>query len=233
MSDSNFTYTKQDSFVECGDILFLRLSQRVYKGLKEIRMAAFEKHALETLMILKDAILTSREIYRLAEGGYASADYNPDSVVWTIINRLRKKLGDEYIQLVEDKGYSFVGNNSLWAKSDFEPSAESFIDYAGVLINPSYRLIFNGSKPVTVRPRDYDVLDVLIHNSERVLSRSDIGKMIPHKQDEPDNLSPDNMHGIISRLRKNIGDKRCIRSIGYRGYQFVGRNGAESAPAVT
>lgn len=91
---------------ESGD---LRLDQKhamVYKNGKELRLGAMEYELLSILMA-NPGILIKRE--RLIDGIWdASKESAEDNTLSVNMSRLRKKIGNEYIETIRGFGYRFI-----------------------------------------------------------------------------------------------------------------------------
>jgi eukaryotic-like serine/threonine-protein kinase len=104
-------------------------------------------------------------------------------------------------------------------------------------IDPNRRQLWRENRSVPLHPKTFDILLVLVQNSERVVLKDDLMKTVwPDTFVEESNLSQN-----ISLLRKTLGDsieeRRYIVTIPGRGYRFAEKvevieDGTEqSAPA--
>jgi DNA-binding winged helix-turn-helix (wHTH) protein/Tol biopolymer transport system component len=89
-------------------------------------------------------------------------------------------------------------------------------------IDPSHRLLLREDRPVPLQPKAFEILLVLVENSEKVVSKDDLMKAVwPDTFVEESNLT---QHIFV--LRKTLGDaveeKRYIVTVPGRGYQFAG-----------
>jgi Tol biopolymer transport system component/DNA-binding winged helix-turn-helix (wHTH) protein len=89
-------------------------------------------------------------------------------------------------------------------------------------IDPSHRLLLRENQPVPLQPKAFEILLVLVENSEKVVSKDDLMKAVwPDTFVEESNLT---QHIFV--LRKTLGDaveeKRYIVTVPGRGYQFAG-----------
>ncbi|HEX8815716.1 MAG TPA: winged helix-turn-helix domain-containing protein [Terriglobales bacterium] len=89
-------------------------------------------------------------------------------------------------------------------------------------IDPAHRQLLREGQTVAIQPKAFDVLLVLVENSEKVVSKDDLIKTVwPDTFVEESNLS---QHIFV--LRKALGDtvdeKRYIVTVPGRGYRFAG-----------
>jgi eukaryotic-like serine/threonine-protein kinase len=99
--------------------------------------------------------------------------------------------------------------------------ARQFYDFGPYRIDPRRRMLLRQQHPLTLHPKAFEVLLVLVQNSERVVTKDDLMKMVwPDSFVEESNLSQQ-----IFVLRKTLGDaveeKRYIVTVPGRGYRFV------------
>jgi eukaryotic-like serine/threonine-protein kinase len=88
-------------------------------------------------------------------------------------------------------------------------------------VDPDHRQLLRQGQPVPLQPKAFDVLLVLVENSEKVVSKDDLIKTVwPDTFVEESNLS---QHIFV--LRKALGDaveeKRYIVTVPGRGYRFA------------
>jgi two-component system, OmpR family, response regulator CpxR len=107
------------------------------------------------------------------------------------------------------------------------PSQSARLEVGGVLLDPGMRAVAEGGKPVELTTFEFDILELLMRNAGRVLSRDTLMENFYNRKATPFDRSID-MH--ISHLRKKLenGDA-LIKTIRGVGYQFS--RGPEDAGA--
>lgn len=93
-----------------------------------------------------------------------------------------------------------------------------FGDYC---LDPSERILLRDDKPVSLTPKAFKLLQVLVENPGRILEKDDLMSLVwPDSFVEESNLS-----FTINLLRKTLGDSRhsprYIETIPKRGYRFI------------
>jgi len=109
--------------------------------------------------------------------------------------------------------------------------------FANFSLDPERRLLMRGDEPVALHPKAFELLLMLIENSDRVLTKNEILNTIWEGQFVEEN----NLAVQISALRKVFGETgkehRFIVTLPGRGYRFVSPVGYEkqkpaTAPAI-
>jgi len=102
----------------------------------------------------------------------------------------------------------------------YEPRPQSQsarIEVSGILLDPGTREVIAGAQPVELTTFEFDILELLMRNAGRVLSRDALMENFYNRKATPFDRSID-MH--ISHLRKKLehGDMliKTIRGIGYQ-----------------
>src|SRR3712207_5728260 len=101
-----------------------------------------------------------------------------------------------------------------------EPSGH-FYEFGPFRLDPAERLLLRQDTPVTLTPKVFDILLMLVRNGGRALAKEDFMREI-----WPDSFVEEgNLNRNISTLRKALGDGRdgqqFIKTIPKRGYRFV------------
>src|SRR5215467_227995 len=96
--------------------------------------------------------------------------------------------------------------------------ARRFYLFDGFRVDVSERLLFKDSREVTLTPKVFDTLLVLLENSSHVLTKKELMQQVwPDSFVEENNLAQN-----ISILRKALGEgKDYIQTVPKRGYRFV------------
>src|ERR1700691_1386244 len=109
-----------------------------------------------------------------------------------------------------------------------------FYEFGKFRMDPDHRLLLAGNHPVPLQPKAFDVLMVLVQNSERIVSKDDLMTAVwPETFVEESNLA----HHIFV-LRKALGDSkgenRYLVTVPGRGYRFAAKvTVVEQEQAVT
>src|ERR1041384_3266658 len=91
-------------------------------------------------------------------------------------------------------------------------------------LDPARRTLLRGNQPLTLAPKAFDMLLVLIRNRSRVLSKEELLSTI-----WPDTFVEEgNLKFNVSVIRKALGDESWIETLPRRGYRLAG-DGEESA----
>src|SRR5881275_1107209 len=108
-----------------------------------------------------------------------------------------------------------------------QPSPGARIEVSGIVLDPGTRTVIANGKPVEFTTFEFDILEMLMRNAGRVLSRDALMENFYNRKATPFDRSID-MH--ISHLRRKIenGDA-LIKTIRGIGYQFS--RGPEDAVA--
>jgi eukaryotic-like serine/threonine-protein kinase len=88
-------------------------------------------------------------------------------------------------------------------------------------LDPDHRQLFRENQPVPLQPKAFDILLALVENSERVVLKDDLMKMVwPGTFVEEANLAQ-NISVLRRTLGEAAGENRYIVTLPGRGYQFV------------
>src|ERR1043166_3764560 len=94
-----------------------------------------------------------------------------------------------------------------------------FYVFGAFWIDVTQRVLFKQNVPVTLTPKAFDTLLVLVENSGRVIGKKDLMEQVwPDSFVEENNLAQN-----ISILRKALGDggPKIIETVPKRGYRFM------------
>jgi eukaryotic-like serine/threonine-protein kinase len=100
-------------------------------------------------------------------------------------------------------------------------AVRQFYEFGRYRIDPDHRQLLCEMKPVPLQPKAFDILLVLVQNSEKVVLKDDLMKAVwPGTFVEESNLAQN-----VSVLRKTLGDtvgeNRYIVTVPGRGYRFA------------
>jgi DNA-binding winged helix-turn-helix (wHTH) protein len=98
-------------------------------------------------------------------------------------------------------------------------------------LDPDQRTLFDGTEPIHLGPKAFRLLEILVANTPRALSKQEL-----YEQIWPDTFVDEaNLAGLINEVRAALGDParkpRFIRTVHGFGYSFCGdlKNGVPSA----
>lgn len=96
----------------------------------------------------------------------------------------------------------------------------SALNLGGIEIDPGQRRCIVDGKRVTLRPREFELLEILMRKSGRVLSRGYLLETVWSMSQDADTRAVDVM---ISRLRKRLGRRasKLIVTLSKMGYSFT------------
>lgn len=93
------------------------------------------------------------------------------------------------------------------------------VEVNGIVLDPGTREVTAGGKPVEVTTLEFDILEQLMRNAGRVVSRDGLMESLYNRKATPFDRSID-MH--VSHLRRKLESERAvIKTIRGAGYQFV------------
>src|SRR6185369_4287151 len=92
-----------------------------------------------------------------------------------------------------------------------------FYLFDGFRVDVGERLLFKENREVSLTPKVFDTLLVLLENSSHVLTKKELMEQVwPDSFVEENNLAQN-----ISILRKALGEDKYIQTVPKRGYRFV------------
>lgn len=94
----------------------------------------------------------------------------------------------------------------------------SLYSFGEFRLDPAKRALLRGTESVTLAPKAFDLLLVLIENRSRVLTKDELLKAV-----WPDTFVEEgNLKFNVSVIRKALGEDSWIETLPRRGYRFVG-----------
>lgn len=99
----------------------------------------------------------------------------------------------------------------------------TFYEFGPYRIDPDHRLLLRENQPVPLQPKAFEILLVLILNSEKVVLKDDLMKTVwPETFVEESNLAQ-NIFVLRKALGDAVGEHRYIVTVPGRGYRFAER----------
>jgi eukaryotic-like serine/threonine-protein kinase len=96
-----------------------------------------------------------------------------------------------------------------------------FYEFGPFRLDPDHRQLLRQNQPVPLQPKAFDILLALVENSEKVVLKDDLMKMVwPGTFVEEANLAQ-NISVLRRTLGEAAGENRYIVTLPGRGYQFV------------
>jgi len=97
-----------------------------------------------------------------------------------------------------------------------------FYEFGPFRVDPDHRQLLREKQPVPLQPKAFDILLVLVENSERVVLKDDLMRMVwPGTFVEETNLAQ-NISVLRRTLGEAVGENRYIVTLPGRGYRFAG-----------
>jgi DNA-binding response OmpR family regulator len=99
-----------------------------------------------------------------------------------------------------------------------EPNTGAVIRFEDLELNMSTRQVSRGGRGISLRPKEFSLLEYLLRHPERVLTRAEIGERVWDMHfDTESNV----IEVYISILRKKLGDPPLIQTVTGVGYRFT------------
>src|SRR5271169_3611004 len=106
-------------------------------------------------------------------------------------------------------------------KTDMSKESKRLYEFGPFRIDPEERLLFRGAEPVSLPPKAFETLLILVERSERVVLKDDLMKSLwPDSFVEEANLSQ-NIFVLRKALGESAQDPRYIVTVPGRGYRFA------------
>ncbi len=98
----------------------------------------------------------------------------------------------------------------------------SVLQVQDLVLDTANRMVVRGGKPVDLTPKEFSILEFLLHNKNRVVSRFNLAEHVWGEDFDPFNMS-NFMDVHVKNLRQKIGDAggqvriiQTIRGVGYK-----------------
>jgi len=100
-------------------------------------------------------------------------------------------------------------------------AVKHFYQFGPYRIDPDHRQLIRETKPVPLQPKAFDILLVLVQNSEKVVPKDDLMKAVwPGTFVDESNLAQ-NVSVLRKTLGETAGENRYIVTVPGRGYRFA------------
>src|SRR5438876_2312427 len=102
------------------------------------------------------------------------------------------------------------------------PEAQHLYEFGPFRLDPSQRLLLRNGKPVSLTPKVFETLVILVENHGRLLSKDELMKQLwPATFVEEANLAQ-NISAIRRTLNGQSGGEQYIETVPKGGYRFIG-----------
>ena len=170
------------------DLLILDLGLPGVPGMQVLRQLRSDKHLLPVLLLTARNTLADK-VDGLDSGAddYLTKPFEMDELFARVRSLLRRK-GDNKTQQLQA---------------------------AGITLDPVDKLVTYNSEPVTLTAREFAILEILIRNAGRFVSRARLEEGIYSWGEE---VGSNTVEVYVSRLRKRFGSDsiETMRGVGYR-----------------
>ncbi|MFC4314044.1 response regulator [Steroidobacter flavus] len=100
-------------------------------------------------------------------------------------------------------------------------AANNQLSFGGLQLDMTHHALSIGSKPVELTQREWSILECLVLNAGRIVSKD---KLMSSVTDWTDDLTPNAIEVYVSRLRGKLGDAARIRAVRGMGYRIDEKN---------
>ena len=170
------------------DLLILDLGLPGVPGMQVLRQLRSDKHLLPVLLLTARNTLADK-VDGLDSGAddYLTKPFEMDELFARVRSLLRRK-GDSKTQQLQA---------------------------AGITLDPIDRLVVFDDEPITLTAREFAILEILIRNAGRFVSRARLEEGIYSWGEE---VGSNTVEVYVSRLRKRFGSEtiETMRGVGYR-----------------
>jgi adenylate cyclase len=104
--------------------------------------------------------------------------------------------------------------------------------FEGYALDTDRRELHRGAEAVSIAPQEFDLLDYLIRNRDRVVSKDDIIKTIWKGRAISDTALTTRLNGVRSAIGDSGETQRLIKTLPRRGFRFVGQIREQQASAT-
>jgi len=113
---------------------------------------------------------------------------------------------------------------ALLRRTTQEDDAGSVLRYGDLVLDPAARTVHRGDRPVDLTRTEYALLELLMRNAGRPLTRDVIMERVWGWESEPTSNSLEVFVGYLRRKTESDGERRLIHTV--RGVGYVLRNEA-------
>ncbi|HET8598782.1 MAG TPA: response regulator transcription factor [Segeticoccus sp.] len=95
------------------------------------------------------------------------------------------------------------------------PERPAVLEVGDLRLDPANREVTRGGEPVPLTPREFTVLEYLVRNPTRVVSKTEL---LDHVWDAAEETDPNAVEVYVGYLRRKLGREviRTVRGVGYR-----------------
>jgi len=194
------------------------------RGARDVlaRLATRPTHLL--LVDIEDAGASGLELVKTARGTKAGAKLGivvlgSGGAETLILEAYAAGIDDFIVKPVDARELNIRARAVVKRRAGLPAEASAPLTSGGVTIDASQRLCRSDGRLVALQPREFQLLEALIRNEGRVLSRSYLLQTVWAAHEEADTRAVD---VAVARLRRKLGEKarRKIVTISKLGYCF-------------
>jgi two-component system response regulator MprA len=111
---------------------------------------------------------------------------------------------------------------ALLRRTSTEDETGSALRYEDLVLDPSARTVFRGQRPIDLTRTEYALLELLMRNAGRPLTRDVIMERVWGWESEPTSNSLEVFVGYLRRKTESDGEPRLIHTVRGVGYVLRG-----------
>jgi len=108
-----------------------------------------------------------------------------------------------------------------------------FYEFESFRLDPSAKVLFREGKPVSLTPKVFDTLQILVEHAGRLLEKEDLMQKIWQGRCVEESNLTFNIKMLRRALHDDAHEPRFIENIPRRGYRFIAKVKEVSEPAVS
>lgn len=113
----------------------------------------------------------------------------------------------------------------LLPEGDDRLSHDQIVETPNIIVDRRKRLVVQNGEPVQLSPTEFDILDYLVTNSDRVVSASDLIRAVQGYDMDEEDARPIvrvNVRRLRQKIEADTSNPRHIITVRSRGYRFAG-----------
>lgn len=128
--------------------------------------------------------------------------------------------GGAHLSTTDGAGHEIQGNGAT-ALRDGSPADRRLLRFNQIQVDPGARQVFRNGEPVSLTPREYDLLLALIEGNGDVVSRSELVEQVWHGAVSTESRTVDtHMAELRRKLEEDTAQPRHLLTVRKRGYRF-------------
>lgn len=138
----------------------------------------------------------------------------------------RRKESAERLQLIHQVEMMLTQlKKQLQPENEEKPTHEHIFETPNIIVDRRKRLVVQDGQPVQLSPTEFDMLDYLVSNGDRVVSASELIRAVQGYDMEEMDARPIvrvNIRRLRQKIEKDTSNPRHIVTVRSRGYRFAG-----------